>query len=230
MAELIVSNIGTDADAALVVDSRLLASGLNIEHDNFLQTIQKYETQIEKAFGVLLFETGKPSGAAKGGRPQKYALLTEDQATFVITLTRNTPEVVRCKLELVSAFSKAKKILSATPIPQRQLAPQRDLVDYINAFKSIGIDQDPLIRPLLMQRAAEELGGKFLPATRQILVAVRAGELGISQKDIGTGSQLGKYIVACGFEPNGKTPHGRYEVNTFSPSPELDEAILRFFD
>jgi phage regulator Rha-like protein len=45
MAELIVSNIGTDADAALVVDSRLLASGLNIEHDNFLQTIQKYETQ-----------------------------------------------------------------------------------------------------------------------------------------------------------------------------------------
>jgi phage regulator Rha-like protein len=108
MSDLEISQQGD----VLVVDSRLLALGLNIEHDNFLQTVQNYETQINEAFGVLLFETGKPSGGAKGGRPQKYALLTEDQATFVIMLSRNTPEVIQCKIDLVLAFSKAKAILA----------------------------------------------------------------------------------------------------------------------
>jgi prophage antirepressor-like protein len=123
-----------------------------------------------------------------------------------------------------------RKTGSYTAPTQRQLPKPMTIGDYVEACRIMGFENDPIIRPLLSQRMAEELGGKSLPATRQILVAVRAGELGISQKDIGTGSQLGKYIVACGFEPNGKTPHGRYEVNTFSPSPELDEAILRFFE
>jgi phage regulator Rha-like protein len=101
MSDLEISQKGD----VLVVDSRLLAVRLGIEHDNFLQTVQNYETLIEQAFGILLFETGKIEGR---GRPQKYALLTEDQATFVMTLSRNTPEVVQCKIDLVLAFSKAK--------------------------------------------------------------------------------------------------------------------------
>jgi phage regulator Rha-like protein len=108
MSDLAISQSGD----VLVVDSRLVAERLGIEHDNFLQTVQNYEIQIEQAFGVLLFETGKPSGGVKGGRPQKYALLTEDQATFVMTLSRNTSEVVQCKIDLVLAFSKAKAIFA----------------------------------------------------------------------------------------------------------------------
>ena len=115
------------------------------------------------------------------------------------------------------------------PTPIRQLAPQRDLIDYVNAAQMLGLTRDPIILPLLTQRLAEELGAKTTPLNRQILVAVRAGELGISQKDIGDGSQLGKRIVRAGFIPNGKTPHGRYEVNTYSPSLALDNAILNFF-
>ena len=95
-------------DGELVVDSRLVAQDLGIEHESFMETIYEYQSETEEAFGFLRFETGKISGR---GRPPKYALLTEDQATFLMTLSRNTPEVVRCKINLVKAFSKAKELL-----------------------------------------------------------------------------------------------------------------------
>jgi phage regulator Rha-like protein len=105
-----MSNLSvSEHEGVLVVDSRLIAERLGIEHESFLRTLDAYQTQIEQAFGIIRFEIGKIIGR---GRPQKYALLTEDQATFVMTLSRNTPEVVQCKIEMVQAFSKAKDLLS----------------------------------------------------------------------------------------------------------------------
>ena len=95
-------------DGTLVVDSRLIAERLGIEHISFLETIESYQSQVQKAFGIVRFETEK---TGKPGRPQRYALLSEDQATFLMTLSRNTPEVVQCKIELVQSFSKAKEII-----------------------------------------------------------------------------------------------------------------------
>jgi phage regulator Rha-like protein len=99
----------SELEGNLVVDSRLIAPKLGIEHESFLKTIDTYQTQIEQAFGILRFEIGKIQGR---GRPARYALLTEDQATFVMTLSRNSPEVIQCKIDLVSAFSKAKDLLA----------------------------------------------------------------------------------------------------------------------
>jgi phage regulator Rha-like protein len=92
----------------LYVDSRLIADRLGIEHKSFLETLDNYRTQIEQGFGILRFQTAKLSGP---GRPPRFAYLNEDQATFVMTLSRNSPEVIQCKLDLVSSFSKAKKLL-----------------------------------------------------------------------------------------------------------------------
>ena len=97
----------------LVVDSRLIAQELGIEHDNYMQTINTYQTEIEKEFGVLLFETGKPVTGSKGGRPQKYALLTENQATVLLTFSHNTPEAIQLKIKLVKGFSQAKELLKS---------------------------------------------------------------------------------------------------------------------
>jgi phage regulator Rha-like protein len=106
--------------SVLIVDSRLIAERLGIEHINFMETIGDYQTQIDQAFGVVRFETEKPPRGSRGGRPQRYALLTEDQATFLMTLSRNTPEVVQCKIDLVVAFSKAKDLLAnRKPDPKR---------------------------------------------------------------------------------------------------------------
>jgi phage regulator Rha-like protein len=96
-------------DGQLVVDSRLIAEELGIEHENFMATIYSYQVQAEEAFGFFRFQTGKIEGR---GRPQKYVLITEDQATFLMTLSRNTSEVVQCKIKLVKAFSAAKKLYS----------------------------------------------------------------------------------------------------------------------
>jgi phage regulator Rha-like protein len=103
--------IATHPDGVLVVDSRLIAQELGIEHENFIDTISKYRTEAEQAFGVLRFETGKPSSGSLGGRPEKFVLLTEEQATFFMTLSRNTPEVVVLKVRLVKAFFDAKQKL-----------------------------------------------------------------------------------------------------------------------
>ena len=101
--------VKTYSDGALVVDSRLIAIELGIEHESFLKTIDRYKSQTEQAFGILRFEVGEIKGR---GQPEKFVYLTEDQATFLMTLSRNTPEVVRCKILLVTQFSKAKKLLS----------------------------------------------------------------------------------------------------------------------
>lgn len=103
-----------DDGGQLFVDSRLIAPRLAVKHENFYETLLKYQTQIEQAFGIIRFETGKIKGR---GRPPKFAYLTEDQATFVMTLSRNTPEVVQCKVDLVQSFSRAKELLKrANPV------------------------------------------------------------------------------------------------------------------
>jgi len=104
MADLEVFSDGDE----LFVDSRLIAERLGIEHRSFLASIDNYETQIEQAFGILRFENAEIDGR---GRPARYALLNEEQASFLMTLSRNTPEVVQCKIDLVKAFSKAKELL-----------------------------------------------------------------------------------------------------------------------
>jgi Phage regulatory protein Rha (Phage_pRha) len=105
MTELqVIENSGV-----LLIDSRLIASRIGIEHRSFMDTIRKYQPQAEQAFGILRFETAEISGR---GQPERFVYLTEDQATFLMTLSRNTPEVIQCKIELVKKFSEAKRRLS----------------------------------------------------------------------------------------------------------------------
>ena len=104
-----MSNVSVcEKNGVLVVDSRLIAQGLGIEHESFMKTINRYQTQAEQAFGFLRFEVGEIKGR---GQPEKFVYLTEQQSTFFMTLSRNTERVVRCKLELVKAFDEAKKII-----------------------------------------------------------------------------------------------------------------------
>ena len=65
-------------DDVLVVDSRLIAEDLGIDHESFMRTLRNYETRIEQRFGVIRFEIGKPPEGSQGGRPEKFAWLTSD--------------------------------------------------------------------------------------------------------------------------------------------------------
>lgn len=103
------------------IRSRWLADGLGIRHKALMETIRKYELEI-RSFGVLPFETAKPSKGTDGGRPETFTSLNEDQAYFVLTLSRNTQKVVALKIRLVKEFGRL-----------RRAAEQRSALDWQQA-------------------------------------------------------------------------------------------------
>lgn len=86
--------------------SIIIANGTGNKHKNVKELIVKYQTQL-KALGTLSVLNGESSG----GRPEQYYLLNEPQATFLITLLKNTKIVVDFKLELVKQFYAMRKFI-----------------------------------------------------------------------------------------------------------------------
>lgn len=110
----------------VLVDSRIVAKGIGIEHESLMKTIYTYQTELEE-FGPLRFQIGPKTGAkAKaGGDSPKYVLLNRDQAGVVISFSRNTAQVVRFKVDLFKAINAMEKQLAVT---QKQLTDAKVLV------------------------------------------------------------------------------------------------------
>lgn len=125
MADLILQV--TEQNGDLVVDSRLIALRLDIQHETFMRTIKKYESKIEKRFGCIRFDFGVPESAT--GNPPKFAWLTEDQATTLMTFSKNTEIVIDCKLDLVVAFSEAKRIIKTIIPAQNDRLRELELIN-----------------------------------------------------------------------------------------------------
>jgi phage regulator Rha-like protein len=81
-----------------------VAEGVGLEHKRVIELVRRYRPDFEE-FGTLPFQTAKNRGSQ--GRPTEYAELNEDQATYLITLFRNTDIVRGFKIRLVKAFRKA---------------------------------------------------------------------------------------------------------------------------
>lgn len=85
------------------VDSRLIAQALGNQHKAVVQLIERYAAEMQ-SLGKLPFEMEPlPSG-----QRERFALLNEDQAFFLLTLSRNTARVVELKAKLVAAFRDAR--------------------------------------------------------------------------------------------------------------------------
>ncbi len=76
-------------------------------------------------FGVYGFQIRKPLKGSKGGRPQKTYHLNEQQATLLITMLDNTPQVTRFKVALVHEFYTMKQELTQRQINRAVGKPQR---------------------------------------------------------------------------------------------------------
>lgn len=107
----------TTINEILVVDSRLIAEELGIQHETFMRTIKKYLDEIQE-FGHLRFENATVQNSVGAKNTVVFCYLNEDQATYAMTLSRNTDKVRLCKRNLVKAFSEAKKVIQ-TVIPQQ---------------------------------------------------------------------------------------------------------------
>ena len=86
------------------VDSRQLAQQLGKQHKTLVELIERHISQFRR-FGIVPFQTEKlPSR----GRPERFALLNENQAYLLLTFSRNTEQVVDMKVRLIEAFAEAR--------------------------------------------------------------------------------------------------------------------------
>lgn len=105
-------------DGVPFTTSEIVAEHAGIQHKNALELLEAHQMPIEAAFGTIAFETRK-----SGGRPVRIARLTEEQSTSLLTLMRNTPQVVDFKINLVKAFAEATKS-SVLALPSRAALAQ----------------------------------------------------------------------------------------------------------
>ena len=101
------------------VDSRLLAKQLGGHHAGVFELVTNYRADFEQ-LGVVRFQTEKPMPGSKGGRPERFALLNEEQAHLLLTYRRNTAKVRALKIKLVKAFSNARR---AAAVRQQEYLP-----------------------------------------------------------------------------------------------------------
>lgn len=88
-------------------NSLIIANGAGIEHRKLKITIRKHQDKLKK-FGKL---SAPYQAESTGGRPEEIYHLNEEQATFLITLLKNTDVVVDFKVELVRQFYAMRKLL-----------------------------------------------------------------------------------------------------------------------
>ena len=87
-------------------NSKVIAEGTGNQHHAVREIIKKYRSDIEE-FGTLRISNEESSG----GRPMELFYLNEEQATFVITLLRNSKKVVEFKKELVHQFYAMRRFI-----------------------------------------------------------------------------------------------------------------------
>lgn len=90
-------------------NSKVIAEGTENQHHAVQQIIQKYKEDISD-FGQVAFEM-RAVKYDRGTNQEKVYLLNEEQATFVITLLRNSKVVVKFKKELVRQFYVMRRFL-----------------------------------------------------------------------------------------------------------------------
>ena len=90
------------------VDTRLMALHLGNQHRQVMVLIAKYAYKFG-GFGQLLFKNAVGERSQGGGNPERFVLLNENQAYFLLSLSRNSEQVVDHKVKLIQAFSEARR-------------------------------------------------------------------------------------------------------------------------
>ena len=96
-----------------ITNSLVIAEGTDNEHRAILQLIRNHKEQFER-WGKVEFRISNAEIKNRNnrGRPTTIAFLNEQQATFLVTLLRNTDVVLDFKAELVDQFYKMREILT----------------------------------------------------------------------------------------------------------------------
>ena len=124
--DLVLTTTTTEAR----IDTRLLAGQLGNKHRHVIALLDKYHDLFKK-HGHVTFKNADGDRRQGGGKAERYALLNEDQAYLLLSLSRNTETVVALKSKLITAFGNARR---AADMRQREYLPSyHRLQDSIHA-------------------------------------------------------------------------------------------------
>lgn len=154
-----------------LADSRTIAEHCMVNPKHLRELIVDRLEVIEENFGRVRFETA-PLETAGGIQKTARVLLTEDQATFVVTLTRNTEPVIKFKAALVKAFAEAKRKLANQQLSASQ--PVLEIGALIEQMTSKGVSAD----------AAARVAGEIVKASLPLMVKAGRHVLGVSRDSI----------------------------------------------
>ena len=169
-ADLALTTTSTEAR----IDSRLLAMQLENQHRHVMALLDKYMGKF-KTFGHVSFKNADGDRAQGGGKAERFALLNEDQAFFLLTLSRNNAGVVELKVKLIQAFREARRVAD-----QRQgeyLPTYQQLHDVIHSLASESSNEKYVhmnVNKLVNKAAGVEAGKRAnlaLPQQSMLIVA-----------------------------------------------------------
>ena len=89
-----------------------IALGLGLQHASVIKLVRTYRPDFAE-FSPIRFEIRKGEALPQGGfaKATEYAILDEQQATFLMTLLKNSPRVIAFKKALVKAFFEDSTLL-----------------------------------------------------------------------------------------------------------------------
>lgn len=112
----------------------VVAEGVKLIHKRVIELVRRYQSDFEE-FGLLRFQTAPRLKGQHGGGDVEYAELSEDQATYLITLFRNKPIVRQFKIRLVKDFRRARDEIDRLRGLRDSPDWQKVRVDSIVSFK-----------------------------------------------------------------------------------------------
>ena len=172
------------------IDSRLLALQLGNQHRHVMALLDKYLGKL-KQLGHVSFKNADGDRKQGGGKAERFALLTEDQAYFVLNLSRNTETVVNLKVKLIQVFSEYRR---AADMRRTEYLPSyHHLQDAIHAVSATSSNEGRVhmnIAKLLNKTVGLESGQRAVAAIPQQAmmivaqtIAARAMQSGNDHRD-----------------------------------------------
>ncbi|OJU55282.1 MAG: hypothetical protein BGN93_19690 [Acinetobacter sp. 39-4] len=87
-----------------------IALGLGIQHATIIKLVRTYMPDFQE-FGLVRFKIQPRLEGQHGGGEAKFVPLNEQQATFLMTLMRNSPRGIEFKKALVKAFFETREFI-----------------------------------------------------------------------------------------------------------------------
>lgn len=184
-------------------------------------------------------EKGICSNDTPGGK-QDLAMVSES-GMYALVLRSRKPEAQPFRKwitsEVVPSIRKTGGYAIAPNVePEPVALPVRDTVEYIEAADKLERMSDSILKLLLKDCLIDELelrhNNLALPSgdrrKQYTIVKVRAMQLGYSAKEIGKGTDLGRFVKAR-IKPSHQELVGRFPVYHYEVNSDLDTAIHTFF-